>query len=176
MHYLHDSDDFFKQTDDDTFRKPNSEEIEETIITLLQLLKYKDNAVSSEINDVGDAEVCDIGVDEAEVNESTLQEQLDKELSKCKEPRTNQKRHFDLAGFVKVEKAMYDNGGERGIYLTQAYNYILGVLPTSVESERVFSCAGYFCNRLRSSLSDKMLDALILLRTHYQEERSFLKK
>lgn len=71
---------------------------------------------------------------------------------------------------------MYDNHGERGVYLTAAYNYIMNILPTSVESERIFSSAGYFCNKIRSSLSDKMLDALLFLRTHYQENRNILNK
>lgn len=71
---------------------------------------------------------------------------------------------FDLLGFVMTEKAIYDNRGERGVYLTQAYTYLTPILPTSVESERVFS-VGYFCNKIRSSLSDKMLHALLFLKT-----------
>lgn len=83
---------------------------------------------------------------------------------------------FDLMGFVMTEKAIYDNKGERGVYLTQAYTYLASILPTSVESERVFSSAGYFCNKIRSSLSDKMLDALLFLRTYYQEKRTYKTK
>lgn len=174
FHYLHNSNDFFRQADDETFIKPKSDEICEIIVTLLRQLNYKPYTTTTtehaENQDDSSSSASDVDV---AVDDLTLQEQLDKELHKCQtKPRKHTSKHFDLSGFVKFEKAMYDNGGERGVYLTKAYNYLNIILPTSVESERVFSSASYFCNRIRSSLSDKMLDSLILLRTHYQEQRS----
>ena len=179
LHYLHDWEDFCTQDDDDTFAKPNGTDISDIIINLLQQLKYqpKDSdsipGVLSErvpsLSSSSDAEVVVVA------DELTLQEQLNKELEKCRKSPKN-RSDFDLAGSVKVEQAMYENGGQRGVYLTEAYNYLKCVLPTSVESERAFSSAGYFCNKIRSTLSDKMLDALLFLRTHYQEQRSLGKK
>lgn len=68
---------------------------------------------------------------------------------------------------------VYDSaGGGREMYLDMAYNYLLCISPTSVKAERAFSSVTYLCNRLRSSLSDKSLDALSFLRTQFQEERA----
>ena len=38
--------------------------------------------------------------------------------------------------------------------------------PTSVEAERIFSSCAYLCNKFRSSLRDKSLDILCLIRNN----------
>ncbi|KAH9629866.1 hypothetical protein HF086_006550, partial [Spodoptera exigua] len=68
---------------------------------------------------------------------------------------------------VLCEMALHENGGGRGKLLTMAYNAFITTKPTSVESERAFSTAGYFCNKIRSRLNDSSLDALIFLRSHF---------
>ncbi|CAG9128692.1 unnamed protein product [Plutella xylostella] len=179
LHYLHDWEDFSTQDDDDThtFPKPNGIDIADTITNLLQQLKYKPKdtdtipVILSERSVLSSSSSSDA---EVVVHELTLQEQLDKELEKCKKTPKN-RSDFDLSGFIKVEQAMYESGGQRGVYLTEAYRYLMCVLPTSVESERAFSSAGYFCTKIRSTLSDEMLDALLFLRAHYQEQRSLKK-
>ncbi|KAL0811976.1 hypothetical protein ABMA28_009374 [Loxostege sticticalis] len=57
-----------------------------------------------------------------------------------------------------------------GKYLSMAYNNLISIPPTSVESERAFSSSGYLCNHLRSRLSDKSLDTLLFLRSHYKAQ------
>ena len=44
---------------------------------------------------------------------------------------------------------------------------ILSVQPTSVNSERVFSLAGWFHSKLRSRMSPETLDDLILLKENF---------
>lgn len=134
LYYLHDWEDFSAQDDDDTFPKPNGAEITETIINLLQLLKYKpkghrhtdkkDTVTITSITAVLTEQSIPSQSSSSDAEELTLQEQLEKELHKCKRKRTPKNRSdFDLAGFVKVEQAMYESGGHRGVYLTEAYNY-----------------------------------------------------
>lgn len=130
LHYLHDWEDFSTQDDDDTFPKPNGADISDTITNLLQQLKYKpkdsdtipvvlsERSVQS-LSSSSDAEVV--------ADELILQEQLDKELNKCRKTPKN-RSDFDLPGFVKVEQAMYESGGHRGVYLTEAYDYLMCVL------------------------------------------------
>lgn len=68
---------------------------------------------------------------------------------------------------INVEKVLHENGGEKGKYLSLCYKYPLTITPSSVEAERAFSIAGYFCYRLRFRLSDDMISALSVLRTYY---------
>ena len=74
---------------------------------------------------------------------------------------------LDIDTLVKIEMALFENGGSRGKYLEIAYDSLRSIPPTSVESERVFSSSGYFCNHLRSKLSNQTLDTLSFLRSHY---------
>ncbi|KAH9645485.1 hypothetical protein HF086_017397 [Spodoptera exigua] len=77
---------------------------------------------------------------------------------------------FDTS--IRIEMALYENGGSRGKYLNMAFNNLLSIPipPTSVESERAFSSSGYLCNHLRSRLSDKTLDTLLFLQSHYKAQ------
>lgn len=50
MHYLQDSEDFFRQpVDDDTFPKPSGQEITQVIVELLRKLKYKTSTTLPEL-------------------------------------------------------------------------------------------------------------------------------
>ena len=53
-------------------------------------------------------------------------------------------------------------------YIWRVYNDLLTIDPTSVECKRTFSFAGYFCNKIRSKLSDKTLNSLSFRRRNLQ--------
>ena len=65
-----------------------------------------------------------------------------------------------LSSSLKHELNIAEQTGERGILLERVYRMLLTVQPTSVEAERIFSSCAYLCNKFRSSLSDKSLNAL----------------
>jgi len=48
----------------------------------------------------------------------------------------------------------------------------MSVPPTSIESERAFSAAAYMRNKLRSKLGDGTADALLLLRSYFQNKKN----
>lgn len=75
---------------------------------------------------------------------------------------------LEIEKMVLCEMALHENGGGRGKFLTKAYNALITIKPTSVESERAFSTAGYFCNKIRSRLNDSTLDVLLFLRSYFQ--------
>jgi hypothetical protein len=75
-----------------------------------------------------------------------------------------------LAYTIKSEMTKYENNGYKGQHLTMAYQALLSIPPTSVEAERAFSSAGYFCTKVRSRLSDETLDTLCLLRHYFQKQ------
>ncbi|XP_073962314.1 uncharacterized protein [Choristoneura fumiferana] len=101
-----------------------------------------------------------------------LQETIEKSMSRTKESSRmsviDSEFGDDLMSVIKVEMALYENGGVKGKYLLQVYDSLLKVPPTSLESERVFSSAGYLCNHLKTKLNDDTLDVLSMLRSHYQ--------
>ena len=63
--------------------------------------------------------------------------------------------------------SLFEAGGTRGSVLEGAYKALLAIPPTSVESERAFSAAGYLC-KIRSRMADKTLDTLCFLRSYFQ--------
>jgi len=63
--------------------------------------------------------------------------------------------------------ALFDAGGARGFNLELAYKYLRYIPPSSVESERAFSAAGYLCSKLRTRLNDDTLNKLCFLRAFF---------
>ena len=54
--------------------------------------------------------------------------------------------------------------------LEKLYNALLSVQPTSVESERVFSAAGLYLTKMRSSLSENSINSLCFLKCEFQKQ------
>jgi len=74
----------------------------------------------------------------------------------------------DIDKILKKEMSAFESDGTKGKYLRMTYEYLLTITPTSVEAERAFSAAGYFCNDLRSSLGDETINSLCFLRSYFQ--------
>ncbi|KAG2470284.1 DRD2B protein, partial [Polypterus senegalus] len=73
-----------------------------------------------------------------------------------------------LHASVKAEMVVFQSNGKCGRCLEQVYQYLMTVLPTSVEAERAFSVAGALCTKVRSHLDDRTLDTLCFLRSYYR--------
>lgn len=89
--------------------------------------------------------------------------QLTKDKLNIASVNNTQSRKKDL----KREMAIFDDGGMKGSLLSLAYEYLLTVKPTSVESERAFSATTFFCNKLRTRLNDDSLDHLCFLKAFF---------
>lgn len=68
--------------------------------------------------------------------------------------------------------SLLKNGGTRGHNLDLAFKYLMSIPPTSIQSESVFSAATYIGNKLRSRLGDGTIDALLFLRSYFQNKQS----
>jgi hypothetical protein len=77
-----------------------------------------------------------------------------------KSPLKNETLKKSLTATIKKEMGLFQNGGMRGYHLSLAYDFWMGIVPTSVESERAFSSAGCICNKIRSNLNDDTIDQL----------------
>ena len=109
--------------------------------------------------------------DDKENNETSEPEQkrskkdeLYELLSKRKEVPT--KESVTLITMIKREMALFEGSGgkQMGEKLTFLKDALATVPPTSVEVERLFSAAGLFVTKLRTLLSDQMVDDLCFLR------------
>lgn len=80
----------------------------------------------------------------------------------------------EISKKVKAEIKTFCNDNERGQYLEEAYTFLLTIKPSSVESERAFSAAGLMVTKIRSSLSDRSLDALCFLNAFFKKQHRAL--
>lgn len=78
----------------------------------------------------------------------------------------------DRLKLVRKEMSLLEGGGGRGKYLTKVYKYLLGVKPTSIESERAFSSCVYLCPKIRCRMADRTLDSLSFLRAYFQAQKA----
>lgn len=170
LQYLHNSDQYFRDTADrDTFERPV-----DTAALLAKLYKRLNTNNTENYTAVEDDDVNVMAVDEDVV--LSTKEELDREIKKVMQTSANSisadgNEDEDYTA-IRIEKALFENGGDRGKHLKKCYDYLLTIPPTSVEAERAFSTAGYFCNKIRSSLSDKSLNSLCVLRSYYQDYRN----
>ena len=66
---------------------------------------------------------------------------------------------------------LFENGGTRSDFLQRAYDFLMTIKPTSVESERASSAAGLFATKIRSRLGDETLDVLCFLKTNFKDNQ-----
>lgn len=109
-----------------------------------------------------------------EVHFTSLKEKLDAALKNAKNTSTTcaaiPKGQDGLKKIIEKEMALFENGGNRGRFLQLAYDYLSTIPPTSVESERAFSVAGSFATKIRSSLGNESLTALVALKSYFNQK------
>lgn len=102
-----------------------------------------------------------------------LQLAIESSSSECSKPRFMSDTHAaaswnEKAKVIRAEMSLFEGGGQRGLHLDMAYNCLLTIPPSSVESERVFSSAGVTCSKLRTRMSDSVLDDLLFIRSYFK--------
>ena len=100
-----------------------------------------------------------------------LEQQLQLAIEKSMKPAVAHDASHDsttVLSMIKKEMQLFEGGGLRGKNLQAAYLYLLTIPPSSVESERAFSSAGVLCTRIRTRLSDSVLDDMLFMRAYFQ--------
>ena len=95
----------------------------------------------------------------------TLSVKLQTIMKKCNEDENLS--NIDRSQHIVKELAVFELTKERTNNISKLYEAVKSVPPTSVEAERAFSAACLFITKLRSRLSDKSINALCLLRSHF---------
>jgi len=98
---------------------------------------------------------------------------LELEIGKNKRPIDPMtQKETDLVKIIKKEINLFENGRAREYYLKLTFKYLMSIPTTSIESELAFSAAVYTGNRLRSRFGNETLDALLFLRSYFQNNQN----
>ena len=77
---------------------------------------------------------------------------------------------------VRSELQLFNSTGQCGKYLEMAYQPLLTIKPSTVDAERIFSSAGFLVSRLRTRLSDNLVDRIIFTKVYLQQKRFMARK
>ena len=81
-----------------------------------------------------------------------------------------QDQQYSILTHIKKEMTFYEATNECPKVLKRLRSSLKSLPPSSVEAERSFSAAGLFITKLRSSLSDDMIDDLCFLLSHLNKK------
>ena len=82
-------------------------------------------------------------------------------------PKQNFSSSAGILTQIKKEMSVFESTGERPACIEKVFRAVRSLPPTSTEAERAFSAAGLFLTKIRSSLSDRSIDNLCLLRKYF---------
>jgi hypothetical protein len=164
LQYLHNGPNISKN---DHFTKINKNVIATFITKLLKRLLNK-NASN---NSTSEVEIEKVVNDDLFIQGRTMKEKLYNTLKETLQSRRDDNYNDistkEIQKAVKKEMELFEKGSHRGKYLKLAYAYLITVKPTSIESERAFSTAGWFCSKIRSNLGEQTLHSLCFLRAYF---------
>ena len=92
-------------------------------------------------------------------------------LNRFKEKEDTSDHASDIPSKISKEFNMFEATGMRSKSLEFLYKAIANIPPTTVESERAFSAAGLFITKLRCRMSDESINAMCILRSHFQSKQ-----
>jgi hAT family C-terminal dimerisation region len=159
------------------FKIPSKTEIRNHCVKLMSRLCPTRHSIESASGSV----LTDNNVDNLESldplpekRQKSMGEMLDEKLAEVRKPKISPNLEpANWTNAVKKEMLEFDKSRVRGKYLQKVYEALLTIKPTSVESERAFSSAGYICNKIRSRMNDETLDILCFLRATFRSGEAF---
>lgn len=140
--------------------------------------QFEENAeLETEVEVEGGSDHLPVHSPQKKKNKSSLHVELDAAIDKAMAAKStisdassfSQPEKF-LLKMIRQELNLFENGGNHGMLLSKAYECLLLVRPTSIESERAFSACGYLCSKIRSRMNDETLHHLCFLRAFFQRE------
>ena len=135
-------------------------------ISLLQRLYFGEESVANEDWEFEVVETLEV---KNEAKKSiTLSEEFQSFLEDSNNPAPPAQEEIG-AHIVKKEMNLFEATKKRPENLDKLFKALLTIRPTSVEPERAFSAMGLFATKIRSSLNDDTLNALIFLREYYKK-------
>lgn len=125
----------------------------------------------------GQPQVDAMGEDEVNLTDNAVEtppkinflQHLQQAVKKQCEDKERKESGGDTIKELRDEMRSFKKTKIRGVKLEMMYHNMKGIQVSSVESERSFSVAGRYCNKMRSSLGDESLNCLTLL--HYYNKQ-----
>lgn len=179
LKYLHNPRIYYSETPSDIFPSPGNDTIAKVITEInvryfSQIQDFDDNDDRSLFDHQQQRQRQNEAIQETAISfKEELQKKIDDTVSATSSISTdiNFSCREELETSILMQMAVFDRGGPRQVNLSQAYDFLQCIPPTSVECERVFSSSKYICNHLRCALNDDSMDALSFLRSHFQGKR-----
>lgn len=131
-----------------------------TLATTLAARLFGDPPFSEENIDASEVEPIASG-------SASLVDQLQQSISFVLEGSKECANDGNFESSFQKELNMFGITKTRSLMVKNLLNAMASIQPTSSDSERVFSIAGNFCTKLRSSMKFGLLDALIFLKCYF---------
>lgn len=120
-----------------------------------------------------DVTIAEIQRQQIRLESQSFKEKLQSALSQVETPQLQRFKKpvsiEKLSNIISQEIDLLNEGGNLGINLQLAFDYLKTIPPTSVESERCFFSAGLICSKIRSKLEDNTIDKLMFLRHYFRK-------
>lgn len=159
--YLKEPDFFNHNHENCLFSYASKHSVTEYAENLLNRLFAKPNDIE-ESND--DVEEC--GADK----EKTFEEVLNAAINNANVCTPSYSKST-LKCSLKKEWKFLEGCGQKTQNVEFLFNALLTIRPTSLESERAFSVAGQFVNKIRNRLSDESINALSVLKNYFLNQK-----
>ena len=100
----------------------------------------------------------------------SFDEQLQAEMNKFTKPKPVDMTKSQARKTLQKEMDVYEATGEKSTNLKKLYEALKQIPPTSVASERAFSCSGNIVPKRRSRMSDNVISDIIFLQGVFKRE------
>ena len=159
---------FLSQKTDQFGNKISRKVILELITKLLQRFTPNDE---ENANDTTEENEVEISENIEENSKETLSDEYAKFLKEAE--KRSETKNLPKINSQTVDKEMkcYECNGTKTENLKLLQKALLTIKPTSVEAERAFSAMGLFATKLRNSLNDDTLNALVMMRQYYMAKK-----
>lgn len=136
---------------------PNKKSIKTTILSILRRLPVEE-----------EEEVLQPVIESVSIPHEQVQDFKDEFLvNLASKKRKIEHTQSSLETRVTKEMKYYEETGQLGPLISKVLTITRTIRPTTCDCERAFSVAGYFCSKLRSRLGDESLNALVFLKSYF---------
>ena len=132
-----------------------------------KLLRGNSKLYQDAINDANNNELIEIPNESTGKRKTTDSKSIFFEKMKAKKKQKTEINEDNLEKALQDEVQLYIKSNKRGDLLEKVRRICQTIRPTSIDCERAFSTAGYFCNKLRSKLADETLNGLCFLKSYF---------
>ena len=165
LKYLSDPESLNEEEEHDTLLVTSKEDAQKAGLALLKSLTLHQESERKEVQDSLEEDEKEGEGDDG----GNLSAQLERAIASSGQGKAV-KKDTEFKTLSK-EFALFEATGQLTPNLEMLKRALLTIKPTSVESERAFSCVGQFVSKGRASLGDDTINSLCVLKTFFRAEK-----